>query len=60
MQNSCRDICLTGYSAILTKGKKAITWNESRGNNLEKGITVQNWRERMMNVYLEQVQAVKS
>ena len=35
------------FSYLNKKGKKAITWNESlRGNNLEKGITVQNWREK--------------
>ncbi|MFA5342217.1 MAG: family 20 glycosylhydrolase, partial [Clostridia bacterium] len=35
------------YGYLQKKGKKAITWNESlRGGNLEKGITVQNWREK--------------
>jgi len=35
------------HEYLQKKGKKAITWNESlRGKNLEKGITVQNWREK--------------
>lgn len=35
------------YGYLQKKGKKAIAWNESlRGKNLEKGITVQNWREK--------------
>ncbi len=40
------------YSYLQKSGKKAITWNESlRGQNLDKHIIIQNWREKKNEVF---------